>query len=279
MYKGILHFFIIMNVFYSSYAQTEISLENYFKTLKSVKVEINSKTYNFLFDSGAGITMVSPKIVKELNKTVYGNNVGFRMSGEKVEMKLCDSLVIKIGGINFHHSYVGVFDIMSLLPKEFERIDGVISMKTLEDNEITLNLSDNKLIVETEDSFKKKIKNMNLIQSRFANGPNGSELNIFIGIKAYDQLWWFLFDSGNIAKTKISKNVAQEWDLLYKENEITEIGKYKFEIDGDSIATPTIIDNIIYDGALSYDFIQQSEFAISLIDEKIWMGKTVHNNK
>ena len=129
--------------------------------------------------------MVSPKIVKELNKSVYGNNVGFRMSGEEVAMKLCDSVEIKIGGINFHHPYVAVFDIMSLLPEEFERIDGIISMKTFQNNEITLNLSDNKIIVETEDSFKEKIKNMNLIRSRFANGPSGSELDIFIGISAY----------------------------------------------------------------------------------------------
>ncbi|MDP8221364.1 MAG: hypothetical protein P9X26_08460 [Candidatus Stygibacter frigidus] len=37
----------------------EIKLENYFRTLKSVKVEIGNRIYNFLFDTGAGITMIS----------------------------------------------------------------------------------------------------------------------------------------------------------------------------------------------------------------------------
>lgn len=281
MYKGILHLFIIINIFFSSYiyAQTEISLEDYFRTLKSVKVEIDNKKYNFLFDSGSGITTVSPNIIEELNKSAYGNNVGFRMSGEKVEMQLCDSLVIKIGGIDFYHPYVAVFDVMSLLPNEFERVDGIISMKTFENNEIILNLSDNKLIIETEGSFKEKIDQMNSIPSRFTNGPNGSELDIFIGIKAYDHLWWFLFDTGNIAKTKISRNIAQEWELPYQENEVTEIGDYKFELAGDSIAALTIIDNIIYDGALSYDFIRQSEYAISFTNQKVWIGKTTHYNE
>lgn len=268
-----------MSISYSSYGQTEIPLEKYFKSLKSVNVEINNKSYKFIFDTGAGITMVSPEIIKEINKTAYGKNIGFRMSGEKVEMKLCDSLYINIKGINFYHSYIGVFDMMSLLPKEFERIDGIISLKTFENNKITLNLRENKLIVETEESFKEKTSNMKLIPSRFANGPTGSELDILIGIKAHSQLWWFLFDSGNIAKTKISKNIALDWDLLYQEHKITEIGNYKFEIAGDSITAPAIIDNIIYDGVLSYDFIQQSEFSISLVEEKIWIGKTVHNNQ
>jgi hypothetical protein len=279
MNKGLLSFFIIINVFSSLLAQTEIPLKNYFRTLKSVKVEIGNKTYDFLFDSGAGITMVSPKIAKEHNSSVYGNYAGFRMSGEKVEMKLCDSLVLKIGGIDFNHSCVGVFDIMSLLPKELERIDGVISMKTFEDHEITLSLSDNRITVETENSFKTKIKNMHLIPSRFANGVTGSELNMLIGINAYHHIWWFLFDSGNIARTKISGSIANEWGLSSRDNEITDIGDFTFVIAGDSITTSTVIDNIIYDGALSYDFIQRSEFAISFKDKKTWIGKSVHNKQ
>ena len=261
---------VLIIVFQLSHAQTEISLENYFKTLKSVKVNIENRTYDFLFDTGGGITILSPKIVKEINKSTYGNSVGFRMSGEKIEWKLSDSLNIEIGGINFFHSYVGVFDVMSLLPEEFKRIDGVISLKTFEKTNVTLNLSKNILIVETEESMEEKIKNMDLVQSRFVNGPNGSELNIFIGTQVNHRLWWFLFDTGNIAQTIISTNIAGEWGLTYEENEITEIGKHKFEIAGDSIASPTIIDKIIYDGALSFDFIHQSEYTISFKEEKIW---------
>ena len=270
MYKKIILLAISLLCFQLTYAQTEILLEDYFRTLKSVKVEIEGKTYNFLFDTGGGITIVSPKIIEDINKSSYGNSVGFRMSGEKVESKLCDSIDIKIGGLSFHHPYVGVFDIMSLLPKEFEQIDGLISLKTFENSKITLNLNENKLTIESERSFREKVKNMNLVKSRFANGPNGSELNIFIGFEVNHHLWWFLFDSGNIAQTKISALVAQEWGIIDRENEITEIGKQKFKIAGDSIVTPTMIDNIIYDGALSFDFIQQAEFTISFEDKKVW---------
>lgn len=275
MIKKTLIFAFLILVIRSAYSQTEIILEKYFKTLKSIKVEIEGKTYEFLFDTGGGITFISPSIVKEMNKAVYGNFVGFRMSGEKIESKLCDSVYIKIGGSNFFHSYVGVFDIMSLLPGEFKQVDGLISLKTFENEKISLNLMDNKLIVESEESFINKIKNMDLVKSQFASGPSGRELYIFTGILFKHHYWWFLFDTGNIAQTKISDNTAREWGINPKNiSESSSIGEFTFVIAGDSISTPTAVDKIIYDGALSYHFICQSEYTISLKDEKIWKSTT-----
>ncbi|MEM9001660.1 MAG: aspartyl protease family protein [Bacteroidota bacterium] len=82
-------------------AQTTIVLDNCFRTLKSLKVEIENNTYNLLFDTGGGLTMISPKVIEEINRSSYGKSVGFRMSGEKVETELCESVGIRIGGISF----------------------------------------------------------------------------------------------------------------------------------------------------------------------------------
>ena len=271
MRKKTLLLIILLLGFYPIFAQEEIPLKDYFRTLKIVEVEIGDKTYNFLFDTGGGITIVSPQIIEEMNKTSYGNSIGFRMSGEKVESKICDSIDIKIGGVNYFHPHVGVFDVMSVLPKDLGRIDGLISLKTFEHSKITLNLIENKLIVETEESFEERIKNMTLVKSRFANGQNGSELIIFLGTKKENHLWWFLFDSGNISNAIISKRIAKEWGIPYGDDETTDIGVFNFELAGDSIATPATIYNIIYDGAFSFDFIRQAEFTISISDKKVWM--------
>ncbi len=280
MIKKILLFTFLIFVIHSTYSQTEITLENYFRTLKSVNVEIDGKTYDFLFDTGGGLTFISPSIANGINKTVYGNLVGFRMSGEKIESKLCDSVYIKIGGSTFFHPYVGIFDFMSLLPEGFKQVDGLISLKTFENEKISLDLKENKLIVETEKSFNNKIKNMKLVKSQFATGPSGRELDIFTGIHYKNHYWWFLFDTGNIAQTKISDNTAKEWGINPpNESDSSGLGDFNFVLAGDSISAPTVVDNIIYDGALSYDFICQSEYTISLKDQKIWKSTTVQNNE
>jgi len=38
---------------------------------------------NFLLDTDGEITIVSPKIIEDINKSSYGNSVCFRMSVEK----------------------------------------------------------------------------------------------------------------------------------------------------------------------------------------------------
>ena len=116
---------------------------------------------------------------------------------------------------------------------------------------------------------------MNLVKSQFASGPSGMELDIFTGILFNNHYYWFLFDTGNIARTKISDNTAKEWGINPKnESDSTGIEEFTFVIAGDSISAPTMVDNIIYDGALSFDFIQQSEFTISFEDEKIWKNSS-----
>ena len=278
MIKKTLIFTFLVIVVHSAYSQSEIMLENYFRTLKSIKVEIGGKPYDFLFDSGGGLTFISPEIANDMDKEVYGNFVGFRMSGEKIETKLCDSITIGIGGRNFFHPYLGVFDIMSLLPEEFKRVDGLISLKTFENEIISLNLKENKLLVETEKSYLEKIKNMSLVESQFASGPNGGELTILTGILYKNHYWWFLFDTGNIAQTKISEHTAKEWGIDPKnESETSGPGEFTFELAGDSISVPIAVDEIIYDGALSFDFINQSVYTISFKEEKLWKSTSAKN--
>ncbi|MEM9001659.1 MAG: hypothetical protein AAGB24_15475 [Bacteroidota bacterium] len=148
----------------------------------------------------------------------------------------------------------------------------MISLKTFEKRKITLNLNENRLVLEPQESFDKTIKGKHLVESRFANGSNGSELNIFIGISRNDKIWWFLFDTGNIAAAKISESTALERGMPKVKPELREKEKLEFMLNGEQISTPTIIDNIIYDGALSFDFIRQSEYTISFEDKAVWMG-------
>ncbi|MEQ8576874.1 MAG: retropepsin-like aspartic protease, partial [Fulvivirga sp.] len=90
----------------SAKSQTQIKLNNYFRELKTVEVTIDGETYDFLFDTGGGVTVVSPQVIEKLNKEPYGYNVGFRMSGERVVFERCDSVTLTMGGIRFHQEEV-----------------------------------------------------------------------------------------------------------------------------------------------------------------------------
>jgi hypothetical protein len=123
-----------------------------------------------LFDTGGGESFISPEIAKSLGKTIYGSTTGFRMSGEMIKYPKTDSISFNIYSSTIFHSTIGILDIMSFLPKGFSKLDGVLSLKSFHDKILTLDLANNRIILETTSSYRKLIKNKIALQSRFANG-------------------------------------------------------------------------------------------------------------
>ena len=125
---------VLIGIVYSSnmFAQDIVHLNTYFRNLKTVNIFIQGEKYNFLFDSGGGQTFISPEIAKLLNKKIYGNSTGFRMNGEIIKYQKADSVYLSLDSTELFHKTIGVWDIMSVLPKELPKIDGVISLKSFQ---------------------------------------------------------------------------------------------------------------------------------------------------
>ncbi|HYH14270.1 MAG TPA: aspartyl protease family protein, partial [Flavisolibacter sp.] len=146
--------FFLAITFHHALAQDTLVLKKYVANLKKVDLMIEGQFYSFLFDTGGGETFISPEIAKRLGKPIYGQATSLRMSGEKVTYQKCDSITLKAGDINLFHSTIGVWDIMSILPTGLPKIDGVLSLKSFKDKIITLDLGKERLIVESNKSFK-----------------------------------------------------------------------------------------------------------------------------
>lgn len=269
----------IVGVFLYSVAigQDSIRLKKYFRELRTVNVSIGGKEYDFLFDTGGGETFISPAIANDLKKDVYGRILGIRMSGEKLYYKKCDSIAIDIGPTRIHHTTVGIWDVMSVLPKELPRIDGVISLKSFENRIISIDLANNRIIVETPASCNKKTKTMTLLNSRFSSGPGGNELTVFLGTTYNRRLYWFLFDTGNISECILSPQTAYEWQLQNTfdslsnkfDNATITLGEHKHLVNA-------AVKDIVYDGALNYTLISQGVYTIDLTKNRVWTNRQIH---
>lgn len=122
-------------------AQDTIRSKNYLGNLKKTDISIGGQPCTFLFDTGGGETLISPDIAKILNKFIYGHSTGYRMNGDRLTCRKCDSVCISLGVASIFHPTVGVWDIMSILPEGFTNIDGVISLKSFKDKIVTLDLA------------------------------------------------------------------------------------------------------------------------------------------
>lgn len=256
---------ILLLVSLNVMAQDTIILESYFRELKTINLELENQTFRFLFDAAAAQTYISPDIAQHNNIKGYGNSVIVRMHGEVLHYEKSSPFILKSAHTSFNHESAGIWDIMSILPKELPALDGVISLKTFEDHKLILDLSKNTLIVFKANS---DIEGTLLIP-RFANGLEGIELNCFIGIPFNGKTYWFLFDSGNIRPVIFSKQLAAELNLEenYPNKKVTLLlGDEKEEADYS-------VEDILYDGVLNFKTIANHRFLIDFPEQKIWLVK------
>ncbi|MFP3831742.1 hypothetical protein [Chryseobacterium sp. SIMBA_028] len=251
------------------FGQDTIRLKPYIENMKTIEVFIEGKKYDFLFDTGGAETIISPEIANLFNKKIYGRATGFRMSGEMIKAQKSDRIPMTIGSTKIFHPTVSVFDIMTILPKEFPKLDGVISLKSFTEHILTLNLARNIIIIESKSSSQKAIHGKNLIASRFANGLDSTELNIFLNIPKDNQSYWFLFDSGNSGPLLLSNETAATWKLSKDKDGMNS--ETQFIIGKKSLISRSFTRDIIYDGVLNFETLSKYIFTIDLKKSKVWI--------
>lgn len=248
----------------------DISLNPYVSRLVTVETIADKDTLQLIFDTGGGETFISPEIAKRLGHVPSGRGVGYRMTGEQVEFQYCPDITLTIGGIPFRHEEIAVWDIHSILPKELPPVDGILSLKTFQNQPFTLNLSSKKLILETPESFLNRIKSMTRLKSRIATGPGGSEMNVFLHGKA-QKSGWYLLDCGNLDVVLISEklNTNSSSDSILSSG----VRESVFVFDNlKPVSTKFRKKDIIYDGAFSAEFMNEFIFTFDLSSNAVWVS-------
>lgn len=264
---------IFITISYQCISQDTVLLKCYAGNLKQIEITIGGRIFHFLFDTGGGETLISTEVAGFIGKHIYGNETGFRMSGEPINYRKCDSVDLIIGSTTIFHETVGVWDIMKVLPKDLPKLDGVLSLKSFRDKIIKLDIGKNKLIFETRASCKKALAHMTLLKSRFANGQNGNELTLFLGIPKVNHTYWFLFDSGNLDNVLLSHTTANEWGIERDTiTQRTQPGELIIPIGNKQVRAEASSTNMIYDGSLNYHIISTSVFIIHFAAKQVWVN-------
>lgn len=245
-----------------------VPLKPYVSRLFTIDAVVNSDTLRLLFDTGGGQTVIGPNIAKNLGCEPHGRTVGFRMTGEQVISQICPDITLNIGGIDFHHKAIGVWDVRAVLPENLPAIDGILSLKTFSNQPFTLDISNKRLILETKQSLTARVKSMSRLKSRIATGPNGSELDVFLhGV--IQKAGWFLLDCGNLDASFVAPHM--DVDNEGRQKAPAEKWQARFTLDGyGDVVTDFRTKEIIYDGALSEAFMSKFIFTFDLASNSIW---------
>lgn len=252
--------------------QVEIKLdhEKLGKT-PTVEVVVNGKQRTFYFDSGGGISAISPALAAEIGCEPFGAMTAYNAGGMKFSVKRCEDVALNLNGFTVKRD-VAVFNPMDFFPNAKGQIDGSIALDAFDNQALTMDLAGNRLIVETEKSLKDRTKQMSLLTARTSREAGGATLDIFIATTTPNGKIWMLADTGNTNKMLFTPSAQKQLGInfdgekgekIIKPIKINLINLGEIEMDSRE-------REMIYDGMLNYDLLAKLMLTADFKTGRIW---------
>lgn len=173
-------------------AQTSIPVEITDDGHILVKAKINGVLGNFIFDTGGGLTLITEKFSRKLDKLHKqdGGYTAFRATGEKISLDLYDVESLTVGDHTEDSPILTIYD------ADFGPIDGLISLMSFKHQPVTIDFQNKKLVFETTASLS-AIKRTGKSIPLQLGASRDKSLDIFAYFTVNDKLnLQFLIDSG-----------------------------------------------------------------------------------
>jgi hypothetical protein len=239
--------------------------------MMTLNANVRGHQGHFIFDTGGGITYISPSFAQTIGCRPWGQLSGFVLTGQRLDMARCDDLTFAIDQRQFHAPIAGVFDLMKFMPPDVPRIDGSIGLDLFAGRAVTLNLADRTLIVESPRSLQTRIKQGKEVPIRLVREVEGVALAAVVGVMTPQGTAWMEIDSGNGGANVVAKHIAP---LLNLKTGIKEPQPAKFTLVGGIPITgdARVNETLIMDGNIGTRFLINWNLTLDLARGRAWLA-------
>lgn len=254
----------------SASAQT-LQLEPYWSEeprLLLAPVEVDGRPARLLFDTGAGITTLTLPFAQSVNCTPYGAVSGFRMRGDRLDIKKCGRMSVRVGDEDAERE-LGAADFGALLPPTAPPLDGIMGVDALGDRLITLDLADRIIHLDERPG-----RGWQEGRARIARETGGASLSVFVRVAAPTGDLWMLLDSGHLVPVYLSPGAIEQLGAPSLDAPL----RLAITGAGEHDVRAARVETLRYDGVFGEPFMKQFEIAIDLRRERIWWRPAQSSN-
>ncbi|WP_331586223.1 hypothetical protein [Phenylobacterium sp.] len=167
----------------------------------------------FQFDTGGGITVITPPAAEAARCRPWGRLTGFRMRGDRIDAPRCDGIAITAAGARLAPATTLVVDFSKFLPKDAPPLLGSVGLDAFGKRPVTLDISGRRLIVETPASLKARIAHATEVPVQVVWEAEGYAPSVMAGLDTPSGRVWFTIDSGSDGAVIVGKHVAALFGL------------------------------------------------------------------
>jgi len=238
--------------------------------MMTVRASVRGHDGRFMFDTGGGISYISPSFAQTVGCKVWGQITGFVLTGQRLDMPRCDGLVVDIQGRRFDVPIAGVFDIMKFMPPNVPQLDGAVGLDVFAGRAITLSIAERTLTLESRASLAARMKRDKEVRIRLVREAEGVALTVVVGVVTSEGTAWMEIDSGNGGANVIAKHLAP---LLNVKTGTREPQPANFSLVGGIPVTGNVRVNetLIMDGHIGTRFLISWDLTLDLEKGRAWL--------
>jgi hypothetical protein len=247
-----------------------IPLQRHAGHLRTIRVRVGGDTADYLFDTGGGATVISPRDSAAMGCTPGGTRFGVRLTGEVLSGRTCANVAIGIGPLEVTED-AGVMDLDRILGPGALAVRGLISLAAFRGRLLTVDLAHHRLVLETPASLAERVRSMTPVDVRLATGVAGGMVDAFVGVRAAGGAeLWLEWDSENGGSTLLAPYAAA---MLGGDSTLRRADLRLPLARGLDAAVPVMLKaDMIHDGVLSAGFIERAVWTIDLDRGRMWVG-------
>jgi hypothetical protein len=226
----------------------------------------------FLFDTGEGLTMISPGLAKDAKCEPWGNVVAFRMLGERLDTPRCDDISFELGARTFVAPTAIVYD-LAKVDSSMAGIDGAIGLDLFAGQIITIRFATRQVVVESPASAAQRIRQGTEVPIRLSRPSEGAALDVNIGVDTPRGRAWMELDSGNAGPTIfVSPGIAP---LLGLRTDTREAQPVTLQMAPGVVFTgrARVFPDMIMDGNIGMQFLGDRDLTLDLRQGRAWVAK------
>lgn len=239
--------------------------------MMTVRAKVRGREGLFMFDTGGGVSYVSPAFAREVGCKPWGQITGFVLTGQRLDMQRCDGLSFDLGAHSFGAPTTGVLDIMKFMPPGVPKIDGSIGLDVFAGSAVTLSLARKELVVESRASLAERARRGREVPVRFQREAAGVTLSVYVAVPTPEGTAWMEFDSGNGGANVIGKHLAP---LLNLDPGKKEPQPASFKLAGgipvEGMAR--VNETLIVDGNIGTRFLINWDLTLDLSKGRAWLA-------
>lgn len=236
----------------------------------SIEATVDGQRGTFLFDSGWGLSALSPVMADRIGCHPWGRLTGFRAIGERVDMKQCRSATIVLGDQHIRLPTLGYIDIQQFMPAGSPVYGGGIGLDAFAGRSVTLRMQAREIVLESPSSLRRRIAHAKPIPIRLVREVQGAALTVNVGIPTSQGTLWMELDTGNTGPTMVARHAAALVGLK-PDQEIGQTVSMTI-VPGAIVQGPAHVRDLIMDGNIGLDFLRRWDLTLDLARARAWIA-------